>query len=62
MLEGNAVYGGFHPDTLTTCGFDPATGAPDMNTVMREGHLYSLIAQVMGIDFEEKHDMSALVA
>jgi hypothetical protein len=28
---------------------------------MREGHLYSLVAQVMGIDFEGKHDTSALL-
>jgi len=61
MLAGNRVYGGFDPDTMKTYGFDPATGDPDTGTVMREGHLYSLVAEVMGIDFDGKHDMSALV-
>ena len=62
MLKGNRVYGGFDPDTLQTYGFDPATGDPDTGVVMREGHLYSLVAEVMGIDFDGKHDMSGLVA
>jgi hypothetical protein len=61
MLKGNQVYGGFDPDTMKTYGFDPTTGDPDTGTVMREGHLYSLVAEVMGIDFDGKHDMSALV-
>lgn len=61
MLKGNRVYGGFHPDTMTTYGFDPSSGDPDQNTVMREGHLYSLVAEVMGIDFDGKVDMSELV-
>lgn len=61
MLKGNRVYGGFDPDTLMSYGFDLATGDPDTGAVMREGHLYSLVAEVMGIDFDGKHDMSALI-
>jgi hypothetical protein len=29
--------------------------------VMREGHVYSLIAQAMGVSFEGRLDMSGLV-
>lgn len=61
MLKGNRVYGGVDPDTVQPYGFDLKTGDPNPAVVMREGHLYSLVAQVMGIDFEGKHDMSALL-
>jgi hypothetical protein len=62
LLKGNRVYGGVDPDSCKTYGFDLATGEPDAGTVMREGHLYSLIACAMDIDFEGRHDMSALLA
>lgn len=61
MLKGNRVYGGVDPSTCLTYGFDPATGEPDRGRVMREGHLYSLAAQVMGIDFPGRHNMSGLI-
>jgi hypothetical protein len=61
MLKGNSVFGGVAPDTVQPYGFDLATGAPNPSVVMREGHLYSLVAQVMGIEFEGRHDMSALL-
>ncbi|MCA9606282.1 MAG: hypothetical protein KC619_11835 [Myxococcales bacterium] len=58
MLKGNRVFGGVDPRTCLTYGFDPATGEPAPGTVMREGHLYSLVAQAMDIDFPGRHDMS----
>jgi uncharacterized protein (DUF1501 family) len=61
LLRGNRVYGGVDPDTCLTYGFDGATGEPDREVVMREGHLYSLVCEAMGIDFEGKQDMSGLV-
>lgn len=61
MLEGNRVYGGVDPRTCLTYGFDPTTGDPEPGTVMREGHLYSLVCQAMGIDFEGRYDMSGLI-
>ncbi|MGE0784729.1 MAG: twin-arginine translocation signal domain-containing protein [Sandaracinaceae bacterium] len=61
MLKGNRVYGGVDPTTALTYGFDPLTGTADRNALMREGHLYSLVCQAMGIEFAGRHDMSGLV-
>lgn len=61
LLRGNRVYGGIDPATLLTYGFDPSTGDPEPGAVMREGHLYSLACQAMGIDFDGRHDMSGLL-
>jgi hypothetical protein len=61
MLVGNRVYGGVDPATCLTHGFDLRTGEPAAGTVMREGHLYSLVCQAMDIDFAGRHDMSALL-
>lgn len=61
LLRGNAVYGGVDPNTLLTYGFDRATGQPDPGAIMREGDVYSAIAMALGIEFEGRRDMSALV-
>lgn len=61
MLKGNRVFGGVDPTTCLTYGFDPRTGEPAPGTVMREGHLYSLIAHAMDIEFEGRYDMSAVL-
>ena len=61
LLRGNTVYGGVDPDTCLTHGFNLATGAPDTGVVMREGDIYSVIAQALDIDFPERIDMSAVV-
>jgi hypothetical protein len=61
LLKGNAVYGGVDPNTLLTYGFDRATGQPDPGVIMREGDVYSAIAMALGIEFEGRRDMSALV-
>ncbi|MCB9598097.1 MAG: hypothetical protein H6719_35615 [Sandaracinaceae bacterium] len=61
MLKGNRVFGGVDPATCLTYGFDPLTGDPAPGTVMREGHLYSLVAQALGIDFAGRYDMSGLI-
>jgi hypothetical protein len=61
LLRGNAVYGGVDRKTLLTYGFDRATGKPDPGVVMREGDVYSAIATALGIEFEGRRDMSALV-
>ena len=61
LLRGNRVYGGVDPDTCLTYGFDPTTGDPEPGRQMNAGHLYSLVAQALGIDFPGRYDMSALV-
>ena len=61
LLKGNKVYGGVDPKTVLTYGFDGATGEAKPDTVMREGHVYSLIAQAMGVSFDGRLDMSGLV-
>lgn len=61
LLRGNRVYGGVDPNTCLTHGFDPKTGDPDTGAIMREGHLYSLVAQALGVDFTGRHDMSGLI-
>jgi hypothetical protein len=61
LLRGGRVYGGVDPATVKTYGFDPTTGEPDPSRVMREGDVYSLVAQALGVDFEGRTDMSGLV-
>jgi hypothetical protein len=61
MLRGNRAYGGVDPATLLTYGFDPATGDPMPGSVMREGHLYSLVAHAMDIEFPGRYDMSGFL-
>ena len=70
MLKGNAVYGGVDPDSLLTHGVDLTTGVPtapepglppNAGQVLREGHIYSLLAQAMGVDFEGRYDMSLMI-
>ncbi|NVB42631.1 hypothetical protein G6O69_32715 [Pseudenhygromyxa sp. WMMC2535] len=61
MLQGNRVFGGVDPSTLLTYGFDTGTGEPLPGTVLREGEIYSAIAQALGIDFTGRRDMSALM-
>ncbi|MEM9187817.1 MAG: hypothetical protein AAGF12_01475 [Myxococcota bacterium] len=60
MLKGNRVYGGVDPETGLTFGVDE-NGTPAPGSVLREGHLYSLVAQAMDIDFAGRIDMSALL-
>lgn len=61
LLRGNRVYGGIDPKTCLTYGFDGKTGEPKPDTVMREGHLYSLAAQALDVEFTGREDMSGLV-
>lgn len=61
LLKGNAVYGGVDPETGLTYGFDPVTGAPDPGRVMNESHVYSVIAQAMGIPVPAATAMPAVV-
>ena len=61
MLKGNSVFGGVDPATAKTYGFDPETGAPDPGRVMREGDIYSIVCQAMGVDFPGRKDMPAVM-
>ena len=49
MVRGNTVLGGVDPNTGLTYGFDPLTGAPDVNRTMSEGEIYSGILQVLDV-------------
>ena len=61
LLEGNRVFGGVDPHTCLTYGFDTRTGEPDVDVELKEGHVYSAIAQALGVDFPGRHDMSAIM-
>ncbi|MEM9073220.1 MAG: hypothetical protein AAGE52_32245 [Myxococcota bacterium] len=62
LLRGNRVFGWVDPETCLTWGFDPTSGEPaPEGEVMREGHLYSLVCDAMGIDFDGKIDMRGLL-
>jgi hypothetical protein len=61
LLKGGRAFGGIDPDTLLTYGFDTTTGAALPGTVMREGHIYSTIAQALDVDFEGRFDMTGVV-
>ncbi|MCU0674126.1 MAG: twin-arginine translocation signal domain-containing protein [Myxococcota bacterium] len=60
-LKGNRVFGGVDPETCLTYGFDGRTGEPRRDEVMREGHLYSLVAHALDVDFAGREDMSGLL-
>ena len=62
LLRGNRTLGGVATDTAITEGWDPVTGAitPGRNDV-REGHLYSLVAHALGIEFANRIDVPAAV-
>jgi len=62
LLKGNRVYGGVDSKTAKTYGFDPTTGEPDPDRVMREGDIYSLVCHAMGVEFAGRKDMPALIA
>ena len=61
LLIGNRVFGGVDPGTLLTHGFDRRSGAPRPDVTLREGDIYSLIAQALDVDFPERRDMSAVI-
>ena len=61
LLRGNRVFGGVDPATLLTHGFDPRTGEPRLDSTIREGEIYSLVAQALGVDFPGRRDMSGLL-
>jgi hypothetical protein len=61
LLKGNRVFGGVDPETCLTFGFDGRTGEPRREEVMREGHLYSLVAHALDVDFVGREDMSGLL-
>lgn len=61
LVRGNAVYGGVDVDTALTFGFNPTTGAPEPGRLMHEGEIYSAVAHALGIDFDGRIDMPALV-
>ena len=61
LLNGNRVYGGVDPQTGLTHGFDPNTGDPTPNTVMREGDVYSAICHALDIDFAGRRDMPCMI-
>jgi hypothetical protein len=62
LLRGNRVLGGVAADTAITEGWDPSTGerTPGRNEI-REGHLYSIAASALGIEFEGRIDVSAAI-
>jgi hypothetical protein len=60
LLAGNRVLGGVSNTTGITEGFDPLTGERTVGeNDIREGHLYSLVCQALGIPFDGRIDMSA---
>ncbi len=62
LLNGNRVYGGVNTQNGITDGFDPSTGTRTVNSnALREEHVYSTIAQAMGVSFSKRTDMKAVV-
>ena len=61
MVNGNQIYGGIDEATGLTHGFDPATGAPDTNKQFLEPEVYSALAQALGLEFDGRKDMSAMI-
>jgi hypothetical protein len=61
LLNGGRVYGGIDPQTLLTHGFNRTTGAAEAGTLMREGDIYSVICQALGVDFPGRQDIPVMV-
>ncbi|MFK7825790.1 MAG: hypothetical protein AB8G05_16675 [Oligoflexales bacterium] len=60
LFKGNTVYGGVGSEGITY-GFDPLTGTPDPNRVMREEDVYSAVASALDIDFDGRTDLKVLL-
>jgi uncharacterized protein (DUF1501 family) len=61
MIKGNSIFGGVDPGKGLSYGFDPVTGIPMPNVTMKEKHHSSAIAQAMGINFDNRVNMPAVV-
>jgi hypothetical protein len=61
MVKGNRVFGGVDLATMMYHGFDRGSGEPAPGTMMREGDLYSLVAQAFDVQFDGRTDMSAVL-
>ncbi len=61
LLQGNRIFGGVDALSGLTFGFDPKSGAANTAAVMKEKHCYSAIAHAMGLEFNNRIDMPALV-
>lgn len=62
LMKGNRVFGGVDPTTCETYGFDGTSGDPTPGRNTSEGEIYSAIAQALDIEFNERFDMSAVLA
>lgn len=51
LLRGNQVLGGLDETSLQSRGFDFVSGKPHNGRPPREGDVYSLICQALGLDF-----------
>ena len=60
-LNGGRVYGGINPSTLLTHGFNRNTGVADPTTLMREGDIYSVVCQALGVDFVGREDIPIMI-
>ena len=61
LLNGNKIDGGGDAATGLTYGFNPQTGAPDPNRKMKEKDIFSAVAQALGLEFQGRQNMSAMV-
>lgn len=61
LVKGNRVYGGVDPETCLTYGFDPVTGDPRPDEIMREGDVYAALAHALDIPFDGRRDFPSFV-
>lgn len=59
-LNGNRIYGGLDPLTGLTYGFDPLTAEPDPKRQLEEADLYSLVLQILEVEFSGQRSFPAL--
>lgn len=60
-LNGNRIFGGVDAATGLTYGFDPQTGEPAPGTKMNERDVYSVAAAALGLNFEGRRPVKALI-
>jgi uncharacterized protein (DUF1501 family) len=61
LFHGNKIYGGIDAATGLTHGFNPLTGEPDKNKLMRERDMYGVVCQALGIDYMGRDNYKAMI-
>lgn len=61
LLRGGRIYGDVDASTGLTFGFNRTTGVAERDSLMHEGDVYSVLAQLLDVRFAGRQDIPAMV-